>query len=116
MNLFYNESKDALINNKKNMKINNNLKEIVIKNINMNYPSKIFKKIRNIIMNEGSTMPRVANIDPKNFRFLYPIYVARFIAIGPGVDSAMTVISIISSCVIHFFFSTQVCSISDNIA
>ena len=32
--------------NKKNMKINNNLKEIVIKNINMNYPNKIFKKIK----------------------------------------------------------------------
>lgn len=36
--------------------------------------------------------------------------------IGPGVDSAITVKSIISSCVIHFFFSTQSFSIRDIIA
>ena len=33
-------------------------------------------------------------------------------AIGPGVDSAITVMFIISSCVIHCFFSTQAFSIS----
>ena len=36
----------------------------------------------------------------------------QLIAIGPGVDSAMTVTSIISSCVIHRFCSTQECSIN----
>ena len=36
--------------------------------------------------------------------------------IGPGVDSAITVTSIISSCVIHFLFSTQLFSITEIIA
>ena len=37
-------------------------------------------------------------------------------AIGPGVDSAITVIFIISSWVIHRFFSTQVFSIREIMA
>ena len=35
---------------------------------------------------------------------------------GPGVDSAITVMSIISSCDIHRFFSTQERSISEIMA
>ena len=37
-------------------------------------------------------------------------------ALGPGVDSAITVIFNISSSVIHFFFWTQVSSIIDIMA
>ena len=51
--------------NKKNMKINNNLKEIVIKNINMNYPSKIFKKIRNRKSNNSNIIERFVFYSPQ---------------------------------------------------
>ena len=73
-------------------------------------------EIRNMIQKEGSTMPAVAATAPINPFCLYPTYVAQLIAIGPGVDSAITVIFIISSCVIHCFFDTQESSIRESMA
>ena len=64
-----------------------------------------------MIINDGKTIPNVEKIEPTNPACLYPTYVAQLIAIGPGVDSAITVIFIISSCVIHFFLSTHASSI-----
>ena len=50
-----------------------------------------------MITNEGITMPRVEKNAPQNPHTLYPTKVAEFIAIGPGVDSAIARISRISS-------------------
>ena len=58
-------------------------------------------------------MPTVAANAPKNPACSYPIKVAQLMAMGPGVDSAITVIFIISSWEIHFFFSTQQLSIME---
>lgn len=49
---------------------------------------------------------------PQKSLLFYNLHVAQLIAIGPGVDSAITVIFIISSDVIHCFRSTHSCSIS----
>ena len=57
------------------------------KNIEMTY----------MITNEGRVMPTVANKAPSRPFCLKPTKVAAFTAIGPGVDSAMTVMFIISS-------------------
>ena len=66
--------------------------------------------------NEGRITPRVAATAPQKPFFFKPTYVAQLIAMGPGVDSAITVISIISSWVIHSFPVTQTFSISGIIA
>ena len=50
--------------NKKNFKQKNNLKEIAIKNINMNYPNKILKKSRSK-KNNMKTMERFAFYSPQ---------------------------------------------------
>ena len=52
-------------------------------------------------------MAKVAATAPGNPACRYPTKVAQLMAIGPGVDSAITVTSIISSWEIHFFWSTQ---------
>ena len=51
-------------------------------------------------------MPTVPNKAPSTPATRYPTKVAELMAMGPGVDSAMAIISRISSSVIHFFFST----------
>ena len=56
-----------------------------------------YEEIRKMMQNDGSTMPTVAARAPASPFCLYPTYVAQLIAIGPGVDSANTVIFIISS-------------------
>ena len=64
----------------------------------------------------GSTMPNVAASAPAKPFCRKPTKVAQLMAIGPGVDSAMTVISIISSWLIQCFCSTQACSIREIMA
>ena len=59
-----------------------------------------------IIINDGNITPKTAKNAPKNFPVLYPMKVAEFIAIGPGVDSATTIILFMSSSLIQWFFST----------
>ena len=61
-------------------------------------------------------IPSVATTAPIKPDFLYPVKVAQLIAMGPGADSAITVISIISSWVIHCLFVTQVFSIIASMA
>lgn len=77
--------------------------------------SKIVE-ITRMIANDGSTTPSVEKTAPRTPAILYPTKVAQLIAIGPGVDSAITAISIISSWVIHFFLSTQQFSITEIMA
>ncbi len=60
-----------------------------------------------MMTNEGMQTPSVASAEPATPPFLYPIYVALFIAMGPGVDSASAVMSRNSSLVIQAFFSTN---------
>ena len=69
-----------------------------------------------MMQKEGKTIPSVAVTAPPIPFCRYPTKVAQLMAIGPGVDSAITVIFIISSCVIHGFFSTQTFSIREIIA
>ena len=47
-------------------------------------------EIKKMIQNEGSIIPAVAVSAPINPLCLYPTNVAQLIAIGPGVDSAIT--------------------------
>ena len=54
-------------------------------------------EITKIMTKEGKTMPKVATSEPRNPACLNPTKVAQLIAIGPGVDSAITVTFIISS-------------------
>ena len=42
---------------------------------------------------DGMQIPRVAIVEPITPAFLYPIYVAALIAMGPGVDSAIAATS-----------------------
>ena len=49
-----------------------------------------------IIKKDGSATPKVAIAAPEIPATLYPIKVAEFIAIGPGVDSAIAIISALS--------------------
>ena len=65
-----------------------------------------------MMQKEGTVMPTVAAAAPVRPPCLKPTKVAQLIAIGPGVDSAITARFIISSWVIHFFFSTHISSIS----
>ena len=65
---------------------------------------------------DGKTIPNVAANAPIKPAFLYPVKVAQLMAMGPGVDSAMTVTFIISSWVIHCFLSTQLFSIMEIMA
>ena len=74
------------------------------------------KEIKKMITKDGRITPSVANKDPKKPATLYPIKVAEFIAIGPGVDSASATQFKNSSLVIHFFFSIHSFSISEIIA
>ena len=64
-----------------------------------------------IMRKEGGITPSVAKSEPKKPPRLYPINVAEFIAIGPGVDSAIAITSKNSFFSIHFFFSTSSLSI-----
>ena len=68
------------------------------------------------IIIDGRTTPAVAATAPAMPRCLKPVKVAQFIAIGPGVDSAITVTSISSSSVIHPRFSTHSCSMTGSMA
>ena len=61
-------------------------------------------------------MPTVAAMEPGMPPCLWPTKVAQLMAMGPGVDSAMTVIFIISSWVIHFFLVTQISSMMEIMA
>ena len=56
------------------------------------------------MIQDGRTQPRVATAAPPTPATFIPTKVEALIAIGPGVDSAITVQFIISSCVIHCFF------------
>lgn len=60
----------------------------------------------NMVINDGRTTPSVANRAPKKPSILLPINVAAFTAMGPGVDSAIAIISSKSSFVAHCFLST----------
>ena len=73
-------------------------------------------EISRIMTNDGSMTPIVAATAPEIPFFFIPTYVAQLIAMGPGVDSAITVISVISSHVIHSFFATHAFSIRGIIA
>ena len=66
--------------------------------------------------NADVMIPIVAAMAPGKPAILWPVKVAQLMAMGPGVDSAMTVISSSSSPVIHFFFSTQMCSMTEIMA
>ena len=68
-------------------------------------------EIAKITAKEGKTTPKVAARAPANPACCHPTKVAQLMAMGPGVDSAITVTFIISSWVIHFFRSTQMPSI-----
>ncbi len=57
-----------------------------------------------MVINDGRTTPSVANRAPKKPSILLPINVAAFTAMGPGVDSAIAIISSKSSFVAHCFF------------
>ena len=70
----------------------------------------------NMIVKDGTTIPKVPKNAPQNPATRYPTNVEELIAIGPGVDSAITVTSESSSVVIHFFLSTHSWSIIDIIA
>ena len=61
--------------------------------------------IISIIISEGSDTPSVATTAPLIPQILYPIYVAIFIAIGPGVLSATDTTFKNSSWVINLFLS-----------
>ena len=74
------------------------------------------REIRKMMTKDGSTTPSVAAIAPGSPFCLYPTKVAQLIAMGPGVDSAITVTFARSSWVIHCFRVTQVCSITDSMA
>ena len=54
-----------------------------------------------ITANEGMTAPSVASSAPRKPPTRQPTKVALFIAIGPGVDSAIAMISRISSSLIQ---------------
>ena len=69
-----------------------------------------------MMTNDGVIMPSVAASAPMKPAFLYPVNVAQLMAIGPGVDSAITVMFIISSWVIHFLRSTQIFSMMASMA
>lgn len=63
----------------------------------------IKNEISRIIINEGSITAIVETSDPINFETLYPINVAQFIEIGPGVNSEIEIISMSSSFVINLW-------------
>ena len=63
------------------------------------------REISEIITKEGRTTPNVAQKAPKKPATLYPTKVAEFMAIGPGVLSAMAKISRISSPLSHLCLS-----------
>ena len=59
------------------------------------------------IINEGNVTANVATSDPKTFPVTeYPIYVALFIPIGPGVICEIATISVNSCAVIQALFTT----------
>ena len=62
------------------------------------------KEIVKIIKKEGRTTPRVETTAPVKLLTLYPIKVAQFIEIGPGVHSEIEIISSISSDVMNLYF------------
>ena len=64
----------------------------------------------------SSSNPIVAKTEPKTPATLYPTNVDVFIAIGPGVDSAIMKMSPISPLLSHFFFLTISSSINGIIA
>lgn len=68
-----------------------------------------FRELKNnerikIIINDGNTIPRVDIKEPKKPQTLYPIKVAQFIEIGPGVHSEIEKISKSSSDVMNLCF------------
>lgn len=69
-----------------------------------------------MMQKDGKVTPRVAITAPGRPFCRKPTKVEQLMATGPGVDSAITVIFIISSWEIQFFFSTQIFSISEIIA
>ena len=60
-------------------------------------------EIIKIIINDGSTRPKVDMSAPFKPRILYPIKVEQFTEIGPGVHSEIESISISSSSVMNLY-------------
>ncbi len=64
-------------------------------------------QINNTIIKDGSVTANVAIRDPSTFPVtVYPIYVALFIPIGPGVICDIAMMSVNSLAVIHPFTTT----------
>ena len=64
-----------------------------------------------IIIRDGNVIPRVAKKAPVYLHTLYPTKVDVFMAMGPGVDSAIAITSKISSSVILYSPKTRLHSL-----